>query len=181
MNRLCLIWRAAVRFCLMSPPRSDDNKLRVSAPIFLLRTAVQCWRCHASQEVIALAAKWSKDAALPENEQPEQGEPLILDNIHEMPEEILRHILSVHPQFEKRTSRTAETAYYMNLCKCGANFGDFYLHNEPGGAFFPYDEQDAERITIEELPFTGAFEFDCSYGMGTGTIIFEHGQYRQTK
>ena len=27
---------------------------------------------------------------------------------------------------------------------------------------------------MEELPLTGTFELDCSYGMGTGDLIFEH-------
>jgi hypothetical protein len=47
---------------------------------------------------------------------------------------------------------------------------------EPGGAFFPIDEIGASRITIEELPLTGTFEMDCSYGMGLGDLIFEHAQ-----
>ena len=152
----------------------DDNLLRVTAPIFLLRSTESCWRCHASQEVIALAFRWCLDKDFATDEQPQEGEPLILDNIHAMPEAILAYVVSVHPHFEKRTSKTAGTAYYMSTCDCGAHFGDFYLFNEPGGAFFPADEAEAGNITIEQLPFTGTFEFDCSYGEGVGDLIFEH-------
>jgi hypothetical protein len=152
---------------------SDDNILRVTAPIFLLRSTESCWRCHSSQEVIALAFRWCLDASLAADEQPEKDEPLILENIHEMPQAILDYVVSVHPHFEKRISKTAGTAYYMNICDCGAHFGDFYLFSEPGGAFFPTDEEEADHITIEQLPFTGTFEFDCSYGMGVGDLIFE--------
>ena len=91
-----------------------------------------------------------------------------------MPRPLLDAIVSRHPHFQKRTSKTAGTAYYMNTCACGAHFGDFYLFSEPGGAFFPTDETEAAHITIEELPLTGTFDLDCSYGMGVGDLIFEH-------
>jgi hypothetical protein len=87
---------------------------------------------------------------------------------------------SGHPHFQKHTSKTAGTAYYMDTCGCGAHFGDFYLFSEPGGAFFPTEENEAGRITIEELPLTGIFELDCTYGMGTGDLIFEHAKKLST-
>ena len=103
-------------------------------------------------------------------------EPIILDYIAQMPQVILDYIRRVHPRYEKRTSQMAGCAYYMNTCSCGAQFGDFYLHSEPGGAFFPDSEEQASQITIEELPFTGTFDFVCGYGIGTGAFIFEHAQ-----
>jgi hypothetical protein len=153
---------------------TENNKLHVTAPIFLLRSTESCWRCHASQEVIALAFRWRLDKDQDEDGQPGENEPIILDNIHAMPTPLLDATVSRHPHFEKRTSKTAGTAYYMNTCDCGAHFGDFYLFSEPGGAFFPTDETEASRITIEELPLTGTFELDCSYGEGLGDLIFEH-------
>ena len=160
---------------------NDDNTLRVTAPLFLLRSTESCWRCHASQEVIALAFKWCPDKDLTTEEQPQKGEPLILENIHAMPQAILDYLVSAYPRFEKRTSKTAGTSYYMNLCGCGANFGDHYLFSEPGGAFFPMDDKEAGQITIEQLPFTGTFEFDCSYGMGLGDLIFEHAKKQKPR
>jgi hypothetical protein len=117
---------------------------------------------------------WRLDKNQDEDEQPEENEPLILQNIQTLPKPILDAILSRHRHFEKRTSKTSGTAYYMNTCACGAHFGDFHLFSEPGGAFFPTDETEASRITIEKLPLTGTVELDCSYGMGTGDLIFEH-------
>lgn len=158
------------------PPHlmEEDNILRVTAPIFLLRASESCWHCHTSQEVIALAFRWRVDKNHDEDEQPEENEPLILHNIHTLPKPILDAVVARHPQFEKRTSKTADTAYYINTCRCGAHFGDFYLFSEPGGAFFPMDEKEASQITIEELPLTGSFQLDCSYGLGLGDLIFEH-------
>jgi hypothetical protein len=83
----------------------DDNRLRVTTPIFLLRSTESCWRCHASQGVIALAFRWRLDEDQDEDEQPAENEVLILDNIHTMPKPLLDAIVSRHPHFEKRTSK----------------------------------------------------------------------------
>ncbi len=153
---------------------NDDDILRITAPIFLLRATETCWRCHASQEVIALAVRWRFDKNQDEDAQPEENEPLILQNIQALPKPLIDAVVLRHPRFAKRSSKTAGTDYYMNTCDCGAHFGDFYLFSEPGGAFFPMDEKDASRITVEELPLSGTFELNCSYGMGLGDLIFEH-------
>ncbi|WP_423395547.1 hypothetical protein [Burkholderia sp. LMG 21824] len=49
-------------------------------------------------------------------------------------------------------SKMAESSYYMNHCvKCGAKFGDFFMHSEPGGAFFPVSEGEAKSITLTKI------------------------------
>jgi hypothetical protein len=156
--------------------RMRKEILKVTAPIFLLRASETCWRCNSKQEVIAIAFKWVIADKVPDDEQPSHREPLILQNIQRMPQTILDHILTIHPQFEKRKSKTSGTAYYMNICKCGAHFGDYYLFSEPGGAFFPMDDGTAAQIKIIELPFTGSFQFVCGYSMGLAESILEHGE-----
>jgi hypothetical protein len=155
----------------------DENVTKIAAPIYLLRSSEPCWKCGAVQQVIALATMHLVEND-PEDNVENGDEPIILNNIAEMPKEILNHICSLHPQYEKRTSKMAGSAHYMNTCSCGAHFGDFYLHSEPGGAFFPNSEEQARQITVQELPFTGTFEFLCGYGIGTGSFIFEHAQRR---
>lgn len=148
--------------------------LKIASPLYLLRSSELCWKCGLVQPVIALAAvNILEDES--GNDDPAIGnEPVILNDIAQMPKKLLDHIRSAHPQYEKRTSKTAGTAYYMNTCSCGAHFGDFCLHSEPGGAFFPDNEEQASRITVEELPFTGRFMFRCRYSMGIGDFIFAH-------
>src|SRR5260370_26338973 len=131
----------------MPTTMSQENKLKVTSPLYLFRSTSDCWRCGANQDVIALATRRVIEPDVDEEDSlGEEDEPVILNNIGQIPEAILRHILATHPAFEKRTSRTAGNAYYMNTCSCGAHFGDFYLHSEPGGAFFPDTEEDASRI-----------------------------------
>ena len=113
-------------------------------------------------------------------ESTEEDEPFILTNISEMPESIFQHITTAHPRYRKHPSRTAGQTYYANICECGANFGDFYLHSEPDGAFFPTTEEQATQMTVSALPFEGVFDFHCSYSQGTGDFIFRHAQRIRT-
>jgi hypothetical protein len=62
-------------------------------------------------------------------------------------------------------------SYYMNHCACGAKFEDFYLHNEPGGAFFPTDEQACERMTLFHLAGVESFALSCGFGTGPDDLI----------
>lgn len=152
---------------------------KVSSPIYLLRSSESCWKCGAVQEVVALATRHLHEDDPDGDETDTEDEPIILDNISEMPQEVLDYIRAVHPRYEKRTSKTMGSAYYMNTCSCGAHFGDFYLYSEPGGAFFPDTEEQASHIAIEELPLTGTFDLECGYGVGIGSFIFEHAKRRR--
>lgn len=152
----------------------SENTIKIASPVYLLRSSEPCWKCGANQEVVALATMRVIEDL--EEQFEDENEPIILSNISDMPEEILDYIRSISPNFQERTSRTAGATYYMNTCSCGAHYGDFYLHSEPGGAFFPNTEEEARQITIEELPFTGTHTFRCGYGVGTGSFIFEHGR-----
>lgn len=158
-------------------PLQSDPVIRVFSPLYLLRARQDCWRCQASQEVIAILTCHLHELDPEHGEYVYEDEPILLQSIESMPGPILQHLLSVHPQFEKRSSKTAGTAYYMNTCSCGAHFGDFFLFSEPGGAFFPVSEDDATAITIETFPFTGCFEFVCNYGIGPGAVLFQHARH----
>lgn len=52
----------------------------------------------------------------------------------------------------------------MNHCACGAPLSDFFLHSEPGGAFFPTSPEEVEGIILRELPVAGPFKVEASYG-----------------
>ena len=81
------------------------------------------------QQVIALATMHLFEGDPEADNTENEDEPIILDNIAEMPKEILDHIRSLHPQYEKRMSKMAGSAYYMNTCSCGAHFGDFVIQS----------------------------------------------------
>lgn len=133
-----------------------------SSPFYLFLSSEDCWKCGTSCRVIAIASG--------------EGQPFVLSDIRDMPEEFLLAITAVQPYYEKRYSKMAGREYFMNICPCGALFGDFYLYCEPGGAFFPTEEDEAARIEVIEIPLQGSFEIDCTPGIGTGGIILLHGK-----
>lgn len=84
----------------------------------------------------------------------------------------------MRPSIQMRRSNTMQMEYYANTCECcKANFGDFYHFSEPDHAFFPMDVEQARRMSVIELSFTGLFEFECTFGARRSGFIFEHGMW----
>lgn len=145
-----------------------------SSPFFLLVSWQDCWVCGSSCRVAGLAS-----APQPANAW-EKPEPYLLSNIELMPEEFLAALRKVQPQYEFRASNMAGTSYFMNTCaRCGAHSGDYYLHSQPGGAFFPMTDEDEAAIEVHELPFVGSFRFKCAAAQGNGAGILAHGKRSQ--
>jgi hypothetical protein len=159
---------------LISEP---ENTLVVGSPQFLLKSCEKCWRCKRLAEVIALATYRLKDDDYDtlEGELSTDHEPFLLTSIEELPLEIESAIQALHSKFRLHESQSTRVTSYTNFCDCGANFGDFYLFNEPDGAFFPTTDEDASRIRIHELPICGRFTIRASYGVGIGECIFRCG------
>jgi hypothetical protein len=100
----------------------------------------------------------------------------LLSRVETLPREVLAYIQSVAPGYRSMASRTAGMTYFANACSCGANFGDFYLFSEPGGAFFPETPQEASLVEVSQVPLTGPFEIECSFSEGTAIdLMFENG------
>lgn len=62
-------------------------------------------------------------------------------------------------------SKTTNSSYWMNHCEhCGMKQGDFAMHCEPGGAFFPMDEEALASIKLqlvsEAFSCNGSTSFD---------------------
>ena len=72
-------------------------------------------------------------------------------------------------------SKMAGHKYLGNTCpKCGLLTGEFFLHAEPGGPFFPETEEDAKYLYIREIPLAGPINVDASRGVGCGDLILNH-------
>jgi hypothetical protein len=53
------------------------------------------------------------------------------------------------PDFYPDYSGAAGQTYWLNHCeKCSAKIGDFYLHSEPGHAFFPTADEEISKIKL---------------------------------
>lgn len=154
------------------------GRLRLKAPLYLLTSTEPCYRCGAAAPVVALACKAFDDADADPAELAElTSEPVLIDNVTEMPDLLLKLIREVHPHYEKRRSRMANCDYFMNVCPhCSAHFGDFFLFSEPEGAFFPMTDEATAAITIRKLPIDTSVEIDGGYSMGLGAAIFAQGK-----
>lgn len=153
----------------------SEDSMKVGTPLYLITSMELCWKCGRPQEVIALASgSLADDEGEEATENAEEIEPFILNEITGMPAEVFQYLAAKHPRCRMHYSRTVEATYFTNFCECGANFGDFYLHCEPGAAFFPDTEEDAAKMTVEKLPFGGVLDFVCTYSQGLGGFIFKH-------
>ncbi len=62
------------------------------------------------------------------------------------------------------------------MCECGANFGDWFLHSEPGeGGFFPTTEEEAHLIIVNELDLSEAVHVDADAIGSISALILKHG------
>lgn len=142
-----------------------DDRTILNPPIYLVTGQEECWRCGELQPAVELVGE------LTASESDEERHLVSLSNVEELPDEVVQLITERHPPFRLHRSKTAGQEYYTNFCQCGANFGDFFLHSEPGHAFFPLDEEDARLMTVEELPITDPIEVHASFGAGTEELI----------
>ena len=144
------------------PEAREAGGLRISAPIYVVESSSCCWSCGCETPVIALAVDRL------EGQEPEaEGEEsclLLLSTVENLPKELSALLGRRYSFFKKRYSKTAGTRYFMNHCSCGAPLGDFFLHSEPGGAFFPTSLEEVEKIVLRELPVAGPFKVEASCG-----------------
>lgn|GEM_PF-1619137 len=144
----------------------EEDEQIFESPIYLLGVQTDCWKCSRVQPAVALAAYHV------------YGDLAVLSEITEMPAAVLEQIQSRRTRpYRLHLSRTSDVEYYTNFCDCGANFGDFFLHHEPGaGGFFVTSPREAETVAIWEIPLEGPFEIQCNFSIGPADLILEHGR-----
>ena len=145
--------------------------LTFNTPAYLFTSQEACYRCGEKHKVISLVAERYEPGF------EECGDDLVsLIHIRALPSDILEFMQLKNANYIK--NRGGE--YYTNSCSCGAYSGDFYLH-KLGGAFYPENEEEAKKITIEAIAVTGRFVASCSTSQTLESVIFEHGQFISSK
>ena len=134
---------------------------------------MHCWRCKHPMRVISLFCA----TGIVEGESCER---FVVRTMTEASEALLETLRSF-PHFRPSHSRTADVTYFANHCEgCGAMQGDFFLHSEPGGAFFPESRQDAERIVFTHIDTS--IECEGSEGYSTAMeFAFDQWQARTSE
>jgi hypothetical protein len=140
-----------------------DNKHKIHPPLYLIGKKIYCWNCDSKMPAIALLAPNVDDT---------EGEVCILSDIQELPKNVYFFIKNRVPSFRMKYSKTAGHKYLGNTCpKCGFLSGEFFLHAEPGGPFFPVDENDAKSLYIREIPLKSSIIVRSAISTGIGEMI----------
>ncbi|MGB0718484.1 MAG: hypothetical protein ACPGO7_04050 [Alphaproteobacteria bacterium] len=105
----------------------------------------------------------------------ENDEICVLSDIVALPKQVLEYLQRRVPTFQLRYSKTVGEKYYANTCpRCGMLSGDFFLHSEPGGPFFPMDEADASLLYLTEIPIESPVYIQAAFHTGVGNLIINH-------
>ena len=154
------------------PAAAIEPNLIALAPLYLAHSVQPCWRCPKRVEVVALGLLRFRDLSSEAEREAETGRAYnfegeggwmavpadtlrLLTHVAVLPAAALEAIQAHAPRYRLAVSRAAGR-YHMNHCHaCGAHLGDFFMHSEPGGAFFPTSEEELARITFRELAIPG--------------------------
>lgn len=155
----------------------DYPEYSVRAPhYFIIKSQTGCWRCKEITSVFSFLLP-------PEYEYYESdaedigywispGVFSITSMVDGLAVSVISHMQKMTKKYRIAYSKKAGVRYYMNHCEhCNATQGDFYLHNEPGGAFFPTDQWDAQRISI--YPVDSPFMGNCDLGFHSEDYFYE--------
>ena len=117
---------------------------------YLLRSWRECYKCGNMADVFCLASSGLRD---------EEGRLRhgfhTFSNLVFVPEKLRIFLEKNADTYYPSYSKTAGIKYFLNHCDCGAKLGDFFMHCEPRGAFFPTSIEEADKITMHWI---NAFE-----------------------
>lgn len=154
----------------LPPDLKASSNFKAISPIYLARSPESCWKCGSETAVFCIAA-----AGFIEDNDEVNGF-VTFSNLGFCENTIRSEIEAYAPLYRVANSKQADSHYYMNHCEhCNAKMGDFYMHNEPEGAFCPVDEVQGGNVTLYELvgmPHTIAI--DASPGFSEPNFIELH-------
>jgi len=132
----------------------------VRKPYLLAFAKRICWKCGQNIPVVAPAATNYYHLEQIDEDDPDnevviwvKGEnPTLFSYLQSADLPAMEYFKKVHPQFKYTFSKAIQFSYWANTCKSfGILQGDFELHDEPGGPFFPivYDPIDIKIVSFE--------------------------------
>lgn len=153
---------------------ADEGQIELVPPVYAVESKTACWRCDKVTRVVTVAAE--SFIGRGESKEPVEPDLYLFSGIESLPQELLGALRRVNPGYRKRFSKTAGMSYYMNHCSCGAQLGDFYMHSEPGGAFFPATPQAARAIRLHRLKLQGPLAITGAPSMVHPNLVLEHAE-----
>ena len=143
---------------------SDEPEYRIrSINYFIACSHTLCWKCQQQTKVFAFILPEEHQEYIYDDED-EEGywsnyEAIgTMSNVLKLELSVWKRLQTFTKLYKPAYSKQAGGRYFMNHCEhCNATQGDFFMHSEPGGAFFPTTEGEAGRITVYPIaePFEG--------------------------
>jgi hypothetical protein len=152
----------------------DEADTELVPPVFSVESRTACWKCESDTRVATVAAASFRYLSEPENRL--QPNLYLFSTIRFLPRHLLEAIRQINEGYRRRFSKTAGATYYMNHCSCGAPLGDFFMHSEPGGAFFPMSPGAARAIRLRQLDVRGRLEIGGSPSVNHPNLILDYGE-----
>ena len=122
-----------------------DNTFRIlSDEAAVVSGHIRCWHCHAEMEVICLYCQTGFV----------DGEAMLDFSVSHITDvdEPLRLQLGRWPKFHPTRRHGADFGGFANHCpSCDKPQDDFYLHCQPGGIFFSFQDPVAEELRVQAL------------------------------
>lgn len=152
---------------------------------FIVQSHTHCWRCKGLTRVFSFLLPPEHEAYEPADDDGpgywfSPGGVCIVSMIDALPPTVLAHMKRYTRNYRQAYSRTAGTRYFLNHCEhCHAAQGDFYMHNEPGGAFCPVDTLDAQHMLL--YPINEPFEGSGGCGLHSEDYFIEVMQIRRAR
>lgn len=136
--------------------RADESPASIRAARFgVAISATSCWKCAVSTPVACLVV----DATHEQLEYDEDDDIVYwqpasyasaLGTVTYVSERASAQAIAAAPWLRMTYSKTVGGSYLGNTCQqCGALQGDFFLHCEPGGAFFPMNEVERSNVQFQ--------------------------------
>jgi hypothetical protein len=146
---------------------TDNYSIIAKPPFYVALNKRICWKCSEVTQVIALASNTFYELDDENDASPKWFEQDYF-SFFNMPKyinpEVIQRVQQKFPFYKFGYSKTINGKYWANHCqKCNALQGDFFNHNEPGGAFFPISIEECRDIKLYEVPS----KFDLTLNAGT--------------
>jgi hypothetical protein len=148
-----------------------DSSALLFLPIYAAESSTSCWKCRSRTPVVALATERAEI----------DGEPIqelvLASNVQKLRPELAAEVSKMYPRYRPAYSKTAGGRYYMNHCSaCDAKLGDFFLHEELGGAFFPTNARAASNVILRRLPVSRSSQVSATFSLAARNLLHRYAQ-----
>ena len=153
----------------------ENADVIIKSPILVAKNSRACWKCNKETPLISIGGLKIIISDYVDEDSDKidwrvENELCLFSDITYLPKNILNIVQTKFTFFKYTYSNTIKRKYWANNCiHCNSLQGDFFNHNEPGGAFCPMSIEEGNSIKLfkidykHDIPIIGGYSFD-DYG-----------------